>query len=246
MKLLSLLRSVWNYRQFAAICRTCRLTLRTGPNITNILTLREIFIERCYADYFPFYQKAIIVDIGAHKGFFTLFASLNTAPGSQFICLEPLKENYEILKTNLHDNSTGNCTALHCGIYTQSLDNVTLYLGQSVSHSLYANKSSALADIAKICTITLRDLIATQKLSQIDFLKMDCEGAEYAALMTADPETLSKIKTISMEFHDLKDPQFNGPTLAQFLENNGFRIVKFVYERSYLDLNYGKMIAVRR
>jgi len=45
-----------------------------------------------------------------------------------------------------------------------------------------------------------------------------------------------------MEFHDLKNVEFTGDEIVKKLVDNGFEIVKFEYERTGLDLNYGKII----
>lgn len=236
-------RKIRNYIQlleFKNICQTCSLKLDWKNNSDDIETLREIFIRRSYADYFPFKQRAVIVDIGAHKGYFTLFASMNTAPSSRFICLEPAKENILILKNNLKNNAVDNCTIIPCAIYSQR-GSVKLYPSKSVNYSVF-DKSGLGADY-EVPAITLGQLFEEQNIDRVDFLKMDCEGAEYPALLESDPATLRKIKTISMEFHDVKNTNYSGLGLVKFLENNGFKIVKFSYSPSVRNLNYGMLIA---
>ncbi|MBK7009683.1 MAG: hypothetical protein IPH36_14180 [Saprospiraceae bacterium] len=46
------------------------IKLDAESNLESLFTLEEVFVQRSYADYFPFYKKATIVDIGAHKGYF--------------------------------------------------------------------------------------------------------------------------------------------------------------------------------
>ena len=83
------------------------------------------------------------------------------------------------------------------------------------------------------------------KLEKVDFLKIDCEGAEYSILENTPGNIYDRITTISMEFHDLKEKYFTGEHLIRTLIMNGFKIVKYEYERTYMDLNYGKIIGTK-
>jgi hypothetical protein len=60
--------------------------------------------------------------------------------------------------------------------------------------------------------------------ARCDFLKLDCEGAEYAILRQAEADgTLARIGRISMEYHDgVTDG--SGAWLADFLRARGFSV----------------------
>lgn len=51
-------------------------------------------------------------------------------------------------------------------------------------------------------TITLDELIADAGFERVDFLKMDCEGAEFEIFFSAESSTLSKVARICLEYHD--------------------------------------------
>lgn len=238
-----LLRSYLKYKEFNYICQVCHLRLDWKNNSHDVNTLKDIFIQRCYSDYFPFQQSAVIVDIGAHKGYFTIFASKNTSQPSRFICLEPAEDNLTTLISNLKSNGVQNFDVLPYGIYSKS-DVIKLYSAKSVNYSIFKPTNVTSKEItSEIAVVSLRDLMIEQHIDHVDFLKMDCEGAEYPALMESDPETLKKIKTISIEFHDLKNSDYTGAKLAKFMEQNDFKIVKFIHKPSVYDLNYGMLIA---
>ena len=72
-------------------------------------------------------------------------------------------------------------------------------------------------------TTSLEDFVDRAGIKKIDFLKMDCEGAEYDILMNCPQRILSMIQRIGMEYHfceDKKDPQ----VLVDILEDNGFKV----------------------
>jgi hypothetical protein len=64
-------------------------------------------------------------------------------------------------------------------------------------------------------------------MEKIDFLKMDCEGAEYDILFQLPKTIFDKIEVISMEFHDLKKPGYSALDLAGHLIQMGYEILKW-------------------
>lgn len=53
--------------------------------------------------------------------------------------------------------------------------------------------------------ITLQSFLEEKKLSHVDLLKMDVEGAEIPILSQTDDDTLQKVDQLSVEFHDFRD-----------------------------------------
>lgn len=70
-------------------------------------------------------------------------------------------------------------------------------------------------------------------LSSVDFLKMDCEGAEYEIIKKTPKNILSKIKFIALEYH-LKEQYAclpNSPLeLIKKLEEAGFSVKIFNHQ----------------
>ena len=234
-----------NKSDFEKICQSNKFSLDYLTNKDYLFLLKAIFEEREYADYFPFYENAWIVDVGAHVGYFSLFASLNSGPESRIISVEPDERNYHTLQRNVIDAKRKNIEALHIALSDHSGD-VTLFQGNSVNHSLisdYAlNEGRHSHTIVK--SLTLAELMKRTSMDHIDFLKLDCEGAEYAIILHTPDDILKKIRVISMEFHDLKDARYTANVLHTRLKKLGFTIEKFQYERTEMGLNFGKLIAV--
>ena len=99
----------------------------------------------------------------------------------------------------------------------------------------------------EVAGLSLDDLIERLELERVDFMKMDCEGAEYPALLHCRPQTLSKIQTIALEFHDLRSAGFAPDDLARHLRQHGFTIVHYTFDPDYSfsNLNFGKIIATQ-
>ncbi|MFK7772102.1 MAG: FkbM family methyltransferase [Saprospiraceae bacterium] len=228
---------------FSRICKVVGLDLDFSKNRNAINVLKAIFEEREYADYFPFYKKVTIVDIGAHYGYFSLFAAKNTSPYSTIFSLEPSQQNYNKLKQNLSDCNIQNVKPFQLAIGGEN-GTLDLFTGRSINHSLIENYAllGSERNTQKVEVKTLEQFILENKIEKIDFLKIDCEGAEYAILFNTPDYIFDKISTISMEFHDMKNAKFTGNEIVKKLERNGFEVVKFGYEKTGLDLNYGKIV----
>lgn len=231
---------------FNNFCSANQLTLDYLTNRDYLFLLKAIFEEREYADYFPFYEDAVIVDIGAHVGYFSIFASLNSGVKSRIIAAEPDERNYHTLQRNIMDAQRKNIEALHIALSDHNGD-VSLYQGNSVNHSLISNYALNEGRHQKtiVKSLTLSEMMQRTAVDHIDFLKLDCEGAEYAILLHSSDAVFDHIRVISMEFHDLKDVRYTGNVLYQRLEKLGYRVVKFQYERSGLGLNFGKIIGIK-
>ena len=77
----------------------------------------------------------------------------------------------------------------------------------------------------------MADYCREKKIDAIDFLKVDCEGAEYDILLNLDDHLLSRIKKIAMETHDDVNEHRHGE-LVEFLRAHGFFVTyrePFIY-----------------
>jgi len=209
--------------------------------------IKEIFYHKSYSAYFPFYKKCDIIDIGAHKGFFALYAALNCSSDSRIICLEPSKSNYTNLTENINLNGLRNVHMINKAVLSKA-GMETLYIYSPANNSILSeyeniiNKRSQKSESIKV--VTLPQIIDKFELDKIDFLKLDCEGSEYDILYGLESSVYEKIKVISLEFHDLNDPKKSGHSLALFLTKQGFNIIEFSYIESISKIHSGHLIAI--
>ncbi|MFZ4398696.1 MAG: FkbM family methyltransferase [Bacteroidales bacterium] len=233
-------------KQFIKICHSNDIQLDYLLNKNEFHILTDIFENREYSDYFPFYQNAIIIDIGAHYGYFSIFANKNTHPLSQIISIEPAISNYKQMTANLTANKIENVIAVHAALgISNGLS--TLYTGKSSNHSLISNYKliNENKNEEKVECKTLETILIENKIEKVDFLKMDCEGSEYAILENLSNTCYDKISTISLEFHDLKEEKYTGNYLIELLKEHDFKITKYNYMPTTMGLNYGKIIATK-
>ena len=58
----------------------------------------------------------------------------------------------------------------------------------------------------EVSTTTLQDIMDRNHIEQLDFLKVDCEGAEALILQSTPMHYLKRVKKIALEYHDHMTP----------------------------------------
>jgi FkbM family methyltransferase len=148
------------------------------------------------SDYEPFKQKFIekyahglAVDLGAHIGLYTVLLSQKA---SQVIAFEPTTFTRKVLSETLKFNGCHNVT-VRSEMVTDASGSGTFY--ETESKVSNANSLVPLGTPHLVSTIALDDLNM-----EVDFLKVDIEGAELLVLRGAG-RTLSTLKYMTLEIH---------------------------------------------
>ena len=162
-----------------------------------------------------------IIDVGAGLGDFAASVA-KEHPRSTVYAYEPFPESFELLQENLRTNRIENVKAFPFAIGAQT--------GSAQLHAVSAEavQQSTVAPIdernaIQVKSVTLDQVLADLSLSRCDYLKMDCEGAEYGVFFNASPATLEKIERICLEYHD-GVTSHNHDELVRFFELNGFEV----------------------
>jgi FkbM family methyltransferase len=154
----------------------------------EIYNLRDYYKEREKR----IHEGDVVVDLGGNMGMFNRWAYSEGA--SKVISFEPDKRYFKLLSLNADPRSIlFNAAASH------EMGELTLYesthLGGSNVFGIEGEEGYT------VRTYTLNYLFESGLVDKIDFLKIDIEGAEHAALAGISDENLAKVKTISMEYH---------------------------------------------
>ena len=140
-----------------------------------------------------------IIDAGANIGFTTLYLS-EYVKKSNFICIEPFNSNVKFLEMNMQSLRNNNFK-----VFKNALAN-----NSSLKFS-YNNFRDGLDwalttqenENGEIQGITIFDLLKQNNFTEIDFLKIDIEGAErFIFNNQQDISFLTKVKIIAIEIHD--------------------------------------------
>ena len=134
---------------------------------------------------------------------------------------EPEEKNFKTLSENIKQNHLDQrIHAINAGVGGVA-GKRKLYLSESPYHTIFQNVEGQAS--VEISCVTLRDVFESNRIDQIDLLKLDCEGAEFEILQNASDDYLRRIQEIKMEYHNRGDNDIN--KLKEFLEQKGFRTV---------------------
>jgi len=194
---------------------------RLRPNGMDRIILHEVWVRKIYTPSgFEVRDNSVVVDIGAQVGMFTIFAAKQAGNGKVY-AFEPEPENFELLRQNIELNGAANVIPAKKAV-SERKGRATLFIckDNSGGHSLYGAENGAKIEVQ---TVSLKDIFEDNGLAKIDFLKMDCEGAEYGILLNCPDSILGRISRISMEYHNI-DNKKNVSSLKKFLAGKGFEV----------------------
>jgi FkbM family methyltransferase len=165
----------------------------------------------------------VVLDIGANIGYFTLqFASL-VGPQGRVYAFEPMPTNFDLLSKNIRANEYSNIVAVRTAVGGRP-GKGRLYLSQDSSgdHRVQTpNEPRASIPI----DITSVDAFLESHPTMVDFVKMDIQGSEGAALLGMR-RTISENPTMKMlvEFcpPPLREAGIDPRTFLSDLSKGGF------------------------
>ena len=206
---------------------------RNNKDDFNIITIHEKDI----IDHFIPKERDIVVDIGAHIGLYTIMASKHVGPNGKIVAIEANPDNFEMLNRNVKLNQLTNITNLNCAVYSQET-RIKLYLaGEGSNRTKYNTLIAERANEGKekfveVNADTLDHLMQLQGISEVNWIKIDVEGAELEVLKGA-VNIISRSKDISLliEIHNLAGSNSTlYEPIIQFLSLHNFKID---FEKTY-------------
>jgi FkbM family methyltransferase len=181
--------------------RSGQVKLRDGHVIhlsghpSDVATVFVVFARKEYGDVPP---RAVVIDVGANIGAFTIYAARQGA--KRIYACEPSEGNYAVLKKNVKDNH-----------YDEIVRPMMLFVAGDRGRKIrFPKKSSPFnfailenpnKEFAELSTVTLDDVVHGENLAIIDFIKMDCETCEYSIIFDGQNDIWKKTEEIRMEYH---------------------------------------------
>lgn len=144
-------------------------------------------------------DNSVVIDVGANVGYFSLFV-LRNFESLKVVAIEPHPRNFKLMKENLRDFTLD----MHQVALNGDSGTIMLFdFGEesSACHSIY-NLGRKDAKPIEVKSITLEELLRRSNISNIDFLKLDCQGAEYNIFFTMNRSIQQQINYIAMEVHN--------------------------------------------
>ena len=196
------------------------IKIKIRTNSTDIMQLGTVWLTEDYEmPGFSINKEDIVIDIGAHIGLFSLFASQYCKNGKIF-SYEPIKENYNILKENIEVNKIENIISFNSAVSKQT-NKLKIFINSDDSaHSIFESEKNFI----EVDSTTIKSIFDKNKIENCNLLKFDCEGAEYQIIESIPKEYFFKIKKMIIEYHLANEKPEMYKKLIENLKNNSFEI----------------------
>jgi FkbM family methyltransferase len=188
----------------------------------DIWVLKEACIEHQYEGAsVAIRDNWNILDVGAGLGDFAVTVA-KEHPHSTIYAYEPFPESFKLLLENVRLNQIKNVLAFPQAIGAQT-GSMRLHAvsSEAVQQSTVAPVEAGQA--IQVESIALDEVLPELNLTHLDYMKMDCEGAEYDIFFNASPATLLKIDRICLEYHD-GVTSHSHDDLVRFFELNEYQV----------------------
>ena len=127
----------------------------------------------------------IVVDVGAQVGRYSIITSKLVQKEGKVIAIEPEPLNFKLLEANIKLHKAENIIPINCAL-TDTEGYTKLWLGKTPGwHScarVTNSKANFTGDFVNVRCMSLDSLLRELGIQQIDWLKIDVEGAELMVL----------------------------------------------------------------
>lgn len=208
--------------------------------LSDAYVINESYLYGIHDNILPYFKNAKVgFDVGAHIGAFTIFAAKKSP--ARIFAVEPAPNNRKVLEENIKlNNFEDRIKVLPVAVSSRGGE-IDLFIPENGGIATTSRRHLDLynADVGtktiKVPTKTLLELFRENGVDFCDFVKMDCEGAEYDIFYNAPQELFDKIGVMTIECH--KDGNIN--ELMDFIRKRGFEVVRPTTE-------FGEIFCVNR
>lgn len=180
---------------------------------------REIFVEREYREVEAVIVAAggPILDIGAHKGMFSVYVRTLNSQVPVF-AFEPEERNFAALKRNLKLNHVEGVVAKNVAVAGKDEVRKLFLSADSHNHSFVGE-----GEFKQVNAMSLgRILDRVCANNNCALVKMDCEGAEFEILENLSAADFKKVDVFYVEYHEY-EAEVKGMNLKKLFEKYGFK-----------------------
>ena len=170
-----------------------------GQGLHKTVNSVRVKLPAKYIRYFPSdYEKenfdflksccgegATILDIGAHIGLFSAIAAKIAGAHGKIFAFEPAPATIPVLHQTIRINELGNLINPVNQAMGKEAGKITFFVSDDEadnSNSLVSYKEDRKLNSVEVDVNTIDNFVMTKKLSKVNFIKIDVEGAEYDTL----------------------------------------------------------------
>ncbi|MCT7516346.1 FkbM family methyltransferase [Aliarcobacter cryaerophilus] len=160
--------------------------------------------------------QPFIIDCGANIGLSVIYFK-KLFPNAKVIAFEPDKKIFDYMKFNINSFGFKDVELINKGLWKE--ETVLKFFSEGADGGRIADNTTNENSI-EIQTVKLSNYL--NKEVQIDFLKLDIEGAETEVLLECR-DNLNNVQNIFIEYHSFCNQTQTLSAVLNILESNGFR-----------------------
>jgi FkbM family methyltransferase len=156
----------------------------------------------------------VVMDIGAHVGYFALLLSKIVGPGGKVIAFEPVPENLRALEENVKLNGCRNVVVENRAV--SSVSGPATMRSNDAEQLTYTASLIHGRPVEDVDAVSLDDYTSTLK-ERVGFVMMDVEGAEEAVIAGMRNMLKRDFPTLLIELHGFEKYGESHPALRELL-----------------------------
>jgi FkbM family methyltransferase len=210
------------------------------PGTVDEDVLKASFHHDIFFSGVPEYKPSetdIILDVGAHIGAFAVLAA-SKAPRGTVHAIEACQDTFDFLSMNVALNRKTNLRAHHLALSGKRGVCTLYHDAENWGHSV-VHQQSASSETVESCT--LQEFFEENGIVRCNFVKFNCEGAEFPILLGSPAELLRRIDRMLVLYHGDLWKANTEEVLIAHLQASGFTCVT----RNQTE-NRGWIVAVQR
>ncbi|HEX3716456.1 MAG TPA: FkbM family methyltransferase [Verrucomicrobiae bacterium] len=162
----------------------------------------------------------VLVDAGAWTGHVTIVTSRMVGPKGTVVAIEPQKEMSERLRQRLDHLGINNVIVVNAALFDKQC-NMAVSKNPTSGFTVLEQADSFGAS-ETISLRTLDDIVASLGLKQLNFIKMDIEGAELEALKGAESTIKSMRPFCAIASYHMREGADTSRRVEEILKTNNY------------------------
>jgi FkbM family methyltransferase len=177
-------------------------------------TYRDLFENELYR-FTSEKESPLIIDCGSNIGLSVIYYK-QLYPKAQIISFEPDRSNFQLLQANVTSNGLTGIELNEAAVWI-SEGQITFQASESEASHITEKDAGG----HPVRAVRLRTLLSN--VAEVDFLKMDIEGAEWAVIKDC-ADQLHKVKNLFMEYHGKVEETGKLTEMLHLVHQSGFKI----------------------
>ena len=147
-----------------------------------------------------------VIDIGAHIGRYTITSSKQVGSTGKVVAIEADPDNFQLLKRNIALNNLTNVLPLNYAVFsTRTIMKLYEQSASAKYNSIMLTRARTM-NYVEVNADTLDSILEQNTINQVNWIKIDVEGAEFEVLKGSTKTLSSNDISLLVEIHNIDDP----------------------------------------